>query len=142
MAALRTLRLNELLIYIMTVILPNRIKRLIFLSSLTALLIDIKEHDEETLHKLNVLLQICSHEKAMMLPISLRNFIWHNMTASQIMNTEVSVQDVRGLESGKLVQMVRSIVSTIPSWLKYSENYVIECDVENLLKNCGRLTPA
>ena len=136
MKTLRKLKLTILFAHFINKLLPNRIKRLVFLSSLTAILVDMKELNNETLHKLNTLLGLCMNDNAMKLPISMRDFIWHHMTPAQVLNTE-PIWDKLSTES--ISTMSSSIIKKMPSWLHYNKDMDIKRDVEYLLHNRSSL---
>ena len=137
MKTLHKLKLTILFARFLNKILSNRIKRLVFLSSLTAVLVDATELDNETLHKLNTLLGLCINDNAMRLPISMRDFIWHHMTLAQVLSTEPTWTD---LTEEKISSMTSSIMRKMPSWLHYSKEVDIKRDVECLLHNSNSIS--
>ena len=97
---------------------------------------DKKELNSETLHKLNTLLGLCVNDNAMKLPISMRDYIWHNMTPVEVLSADPSWDTVT-CES--IRKMTASVINKMPNWLRYSVDGDIKRDVEYLLRNRSNL---
>lgn len=110
--------------------LPNRTKRLVFLASLTARLKGSDTFDNETLHKLNKVMTLCSTESAMKLPVQLSRAIWRGKTSYEIFNADLHAG---ALETARIKEMAARAISAMPGWLRYADDSVIEQDVARLL---------
>lgn len=123
--------IRKMLISFLNAHLPNRTKRLVFLASLTARLKGSSTFDNETLQKLNKVMELGRTDSALKLPYELSRAIWHGQTSYQILNADVSsaTVDVRKKE------MAANVINTMPVWLRYGDDLEIEKDVERLLDN-------
>jgi hypothetical protein len=119
-----------------SILLPTRTKRLVFISSLTARFNGSNAVDKETMHKLNQMMKLCANEKAMELPILLGNVIWQGKTSSELCNGDVCKTEIT---TSNVKDMVTSIITVMPKWMKYGENGQIEKDVEQFLLNSKTL---
>jgi hypothetical protein len=100
--------LTKILHYFLSFILPNRIKRMIYLSSLAPILLDRKP-DISLASELNSNLRIASNYNALLLPMYLSRYIWND------------------------TDMVKhNIIDHVPFWLKYGCNCTIRNDLNIL----------
>ena len=108
-------------------LLPNKIKRLVFISSLAATIYDINNDDIETLHKLNLILNLCNDDGAMLLPVALGNIIWNH-------KNNLIVLDINNNDHNLTIKTtISDIINIMPKWLVYSDFDSIKKDVEKLL---------
>ena len=108
-------------------LLPNKIKRLVFISSLAATIYDINNDDIETLHKLNLILNLCNDDGAMLLPVTLGNIIWNH-------KNNLIVLDINNNDHNLTIKTtISDIINIMPKWLVYSDFDSIKKDVEKLL---------
>jgi hypothetical protein len=135
-AVLSKLRISNYFTCLINWALPNRTKRLLFLTSLASRFINMSNFNKETMHKLNSLLKLCNNERAMELPIALSNIIWHGKTSMELCHCDVCNVE---LSKELIKEMTSNILSLVPTWLKYSEDEDIKHDVEILLRNSRML---
>jgi hypothetical protein len=117
---------------ISSLVLPNRTKRLVFISSLTARFRGSNSVDKETLHKLNQMMKLCANEKAMELPVLFGSAIWQGKTSVEICNGDVCKTEIT---STNVKDMVANVVTVMPKCLKYGNDGQMEKDVEQFLLN-------
>lgn len=120
-------------LYLLGIVLPNRGKRLMVLTSLHARLVRDGVFHEETLSKLNQSLYLASSEKALELPASVYKQLWDAEQLKSIM------KDIDGQYDGETCllyddakKVSQSIIPLIPSWLRYDSNERMLQDVVNL----------
>ena len=113
--------------------LPNRLKRLVVLSCISAKVSEAVNLDNATLKKINDLFGLCGSEKAMELPILCREIIWNG----QVMCDVSRLISLDGkIEQEVVVQStVDNILSTMPDWLQYGRLGDTQKDLETLLRN-------
>lgn len=110
---------------ILKYIFPERIKRLIFMSSVISKLTDSKQLDAETLKRLNETLHICEFQNAMLLPMRYSHTLW---------NDEV-VHRANDDGTPDLDQQKAAILNQVPQWLIYNHKDM-ETDLVNILMYC------
>lgn len=126
-------------------ILPNRIKRLIFISSFIAHIKNTQNPDKDLLTKINTLFSLSSDADAMMLPIKLQQRIWHTVALKEVLQDKsIVVDDVGQISSYKFVKpqirtLSEDIIKIIPKWLKYGSNNQIRSDLITVFKNTDQL---
>lgn len=111
---------------------PNRTKRLIFVTSLSARLKDTQTLDNATLAKLNQVMVLSHTEDAMKLPVQLSRAIWNGKSAREIFNADLPKEM---LCRGRIKELASAAIAAMPAWLHYGEPNEIEYDVSRLLNN-------
>ena len=107
-------------LHLLGLILPNRGKRLLMLTSLHARLVRDGVFHTETLSKLNDSLFLASTEKALVLPASVYNELWDAEKVKSIMaeiNGKYNGDTCLLFDDAKRVS--QSFISLTPSWLRY-----------------------
>lgn len=120
-------------LYLLGLILPNRGKRLIMLTSLHARLVRDGVFHNETLSKLNQSLYLASSEKALELPASVYNQVWDAEKVKTILTEIDGKYDGETCllyEDAKKVS--QSIITLTPAWLRYDTEEGMLRDVLNL----------
>lgn len=113
--------------------LPDRTKRLIFISSLIANIKTDKEFDQKTLHKLNMVMQLASNESALKLPVQLSHAIWHGRDTFEKYNSAIPTDHKP--EKTTIADINHRILEAMPPWLRYGDDAVIEKDLCLLFNN-------
>jgi hypothetical protein len=114
--------------------LPPRMKRLVFLASLTARLRGSETFDDDTLRKLNKLMVLANSENALRLPIQLSRAIWNGKTAYEITHDTLQQGD-ESFGKERLKSLAHCVITAMPSWLRYGDDSDIEKDLNCLLGN-------
>lgn len=136
----------DLITSFLTRILPDRTKRLVLLSSLTARLRDTNFFDQCTIEKLNKLMVLASNPEAIGLPVHLSKVIWQGKDVKYIMHSCFLNQSVSLLANGdesarysniqlSITNTAMNIIDGMPSWLRYGKKDEIMNDIVNLLNN-------
>ena len=110
--------------------LPLRIKRLIFISSVFGNTTQ-KSVDQETLKRLNLVMQLASSEEALGFPVLLSHAIWRGketvyVDAKTFLNAD---------RNPEFVSCLKQIVESTPNWLRYDSNDGMENDLRQLFSN-------
>ena len=120
--------------------LPRRTKRMIFLTSLTALIKNTTSLSNETLHRLNELMGLAYEEKAMLLPAQYCSGIWCGKTFCEVCQKDISQS--KSLSTETLYEMVNHVYESMPQWLRYARDIDIQGDIARLLDNREKLLSA
>lgn len=110
--------------------LSQRMKRLVFLASLTARLKGEENLDAETLHKLNVTMELATRDNSLLLPAHLNKIIWSSMSAHNSIN-EIAIQG--DWTKTRIRRICQCVLLAMPCWLRYADDNDIARDVERLL---------
>lgn len=127
--------------------LPDRFKRMIFLSSLMAYIQGTKSPDKELINKLNQLLHLASSSNPVMVPPLFNQQIWKQIVPRNepLGKTGVTLAQLSEVQDYKIfTSQARSvsdrIIKNTPSWLKYGSNNQMRADLMKLLQGVGKLT--
>ena len=122
--------------------LPRRIKRLIYLSSILGVIEHVQQDpDLELIEKLNNVLKLAENANSYRLPIYVKSLIWKNMEQERgvLLNEQyIPVSDIKisdrmsYLDKTKLAEFFSF---RTPEWLKYGSEQLMENDVVNLIDN-------
>lgn len=110
--------------------LPNHLKRLVFLASISGAATGVREPDDEFISKLNSLMSLSeSGDSALKLPIYISNVIWKYRGNIE---QEISVlkDPMSGCDARK--ECIDKIINHTGSWLKYGESELIAKDMTTL----------
>lgn len=126
-------------------ILPNRTKRLIFVSSFIAH-IQVCEHaDRNLIAKINRLLHLSDDDFALFLPMQYHEKIWSKLNVEQLLHDKgfaiSNFNQIAEIEymSPKVRTLCEDIIKLMPEWLKYASNTQMRSDLIKLFKNIGDL---
>lgn len=134
---------------VLNTLLPDRIKRMIFISSLAAHIKEVSNPDKVLIGKLNKLLELSSSDGALKLPMSAHQRIWHNLEPNTIYastrQSDSPLTSLSELQSHRLPPQQLRIVSEqiikfTPDWLRYGSNRQIRSDLMRLFSNMGELS--
>jgi hypothetical protein len=130
-------------------IIPNRVKRLIFLSSLIAYIQGTEKPDTALAGKINRLLSLAHRETSIYTPSLIKDKIWPNIIArdTPIGQTGVALCDLCEIEDYRVnTYQARSISNQIighmPQALRYGSNRQMKSDLVTLLMNIPKLQHA
>lgn len=115
---------------LLNVCLPERMKRMMLVSSLAAYISRKKELDLSQLTKLNEDFKLCTLETALFFPVSISKALWHGRMISEVSKEMFQKADV---SEGKLSVIAQRIKASVPFWLRYDELQLSE-DIKHLLK--------
>lgn len=124
-------------------VLPNRTKRLIFVSSFLAHIQNCNSTDKSIISKLNTLLHLSGDDKALVLPMQLHERIWGDINIEKILHDKgIEVSNIDKIihvqfMSKKIRTLSEDIVKVMPEWLKYDSNTRMKTDLVKLFNNIG-----
>ena len=114
---------------------PNGTKRAIFIVSLYSRIKNLDTFQADLIHKLNTALVVSQDEKALEFPLLISKAVWHHKGTCQIFlindANEISTTDEKQIEN-----LAFRVLTTVPKWLKYSDDEVMRNDVMQILKVC------
>lgn len=110
---------------------PKRMKRLIFLASISGRFKEPDTFNNETLAKLNKVMEMGSRDAALMPAVHLSRAIWHGKTSREIIDDEPSM--ITGDET-RLDHAAKRIIAACPKWLRYGEDTEMLPDLIKLLR--------
>jgi hypothetical protein len=111
-------------------------RRMIFLSSIYGLVLDISRTDTENAEKLSRVLNIGRSVEGIEFPIAIKSVIWYNRI-SPYMEIEGRTVHIRDLSNPKISEedsrlIIDSILARMPSWLKYAKLSQMRYDLTKL----------
>lgn len=112
--------------------LPNRTKRLIFLASFSARVKEAQVLDNDTLKKLNEIMNIAGSEDALKLPVQLSKAIWDGQTVFAQCRP---LHQQGPLQEPTMQDLVQQIKNAMPKWLHYGREGDVEADLTRLLQH-------
>ena len=112
--------------------LPNRTKRIVFLTSLAGRLKEAFLLDEVVISGINKLFKLASSDAALEFPYDLSKVIWGGKTREDICRSSFNSNITFTFS---IASITRCIMEAIPSWLRYGSDKEIESDIELLLEN-------
>lgn len=121
----------------LSLIVPDRTKRAIFLTSFFARVKDGEESvDMETLVKLNKAMSLVKRDDALGLAVQLNRAIWHGMSSK-----ELCLDDLyqRELSPARLRLVCNKVMEAMPSWLRYSDESTIRSDLVQLFSTRAKV---
>ena len=123
--------------------LPKRLKRILFLSSLFAVIQQINEPSSALCVKLNRLFKMAGHPDSILLPMYIKSFIWSNISYKSEIILPDSVITVADLKEKILADRESIIVAwyfnnLAPTWLAYGSLKLMINDICSLLEHSKR----
>jgi len=109
----------------------DSIKRMVFTASLASKLSGRREIGQETLKKLNSIMQLSSTESDMLFPALVADVIWRGKTSIEICGTEITS---RHMSEEEIKDAVAHILQHTGNWLRYRNDQMIS-DARNVLLN-------
>ena len=114
-------------------------RRMIFLSSIYGLIMDITKPDASNAEKLSKVLNIGRTGKGIEFPIAIKSVIWYRCLDSslEVQGRTLHLRDLANPslseEDGSL--MVETIINIMPSWLRYAKRSQMVYDLQRLVKH-------
>ena len=118
---------------------PRKIKRMIFISTITGLVKRIQEPSEEHIQKINEIFQVTRNPDAMLMSIKVKNVVWKNINTSSIHCEHagtISLSEIltRELDSSDYKTIGHFFAEKAPSWLRYGSIELMCTDAIQLIK--------
>lgn len=120
--------------------LPSRMKRIVFLASLTAIAKNSNVPEKALIHKLNEVLQLsATGDAALKFPIHVSQLIWADKT---VFKTDIrQLTECHGTEQ-EAVLSAQNIATRLPDWFRYDAIPVVAKDIMALFKSDSCIFPA
>ena len=120
--------------------LPDKVKRMLFLTSLAAYVKDLKNPPLAALEKLNTLMLLSSNTSLLMFPIEIRSKIWADMTVKDLeehLGRTVTFQELRkgDLNAAQKRILTSMVIDKAPKCLIYGSNSRIRKDLYKMFDN-------
>jgi hypothetical protein len=113
-------------------ILPDRVKRLILLASLSGFICNKKVFTQETIRKLNSVMELGSNEGALIFSMQFSKVIWKNKIGESILYPEQTTPTMCIYSNDNVI---KQYTDKIPSWLKYADYQDMFNDIKKLFEN-------
>lgn len=114
--------------------LPARAKRLVFLACVFAYVTDMDMPSDETIHKLNKVLNLSHDDDAIKFPVMIRHVIWKSLDQPIILEDGREVKTFKDIiqtkEDQMFDQVVRILIDRAPAWTKYGSDKVVFNDLQ------------
>lgn len=117
-------------------IFPERMIRILFLSSLYSRLFKVEVLEDDIFHKVNEILSVCETDSALGVGMKLNRVFWDNVELGVIETQLIDGKIQIGKETKE--KIIREIIAKTPSWLRYSKEEM-QKDVGRLVDNRMRL---
>lgn len=127
---------NNFLITSTIGLMPDRMKRLIYVSSILAVVNNSLQLDRDMVVRLNEVLKLAHTTVASMrLPIQLSKVIWKN---SELFKTHFEALKQASLKDACAIDSIRIIVDATPDWMAYNTKEEIANDLITLFDHQNR----
>lgn len=122
-------------------LLPDRIKRMIFLASLNAKINNMRNPSVEALNKLNNVLALATNTKAMELPMEISYSIWSGFNTKELINRGFSCAGLPGINyramtSSQKLDLANCVIKNAPKWLRYNDATSMQTDLLKMFNEC------
>lgn len=119
--------------------LPAKIKRLVFLTSIYGYIKNQSNVSDEILHKLNIALSLSRDERAMRLPLVIKDVVWRDLDVKTFDEVGEVITDPRRsitymIKANHLDKLTEILIQYAPSWTIYGSQRLIKKDVRLLVK--------
>lgn len=118
--------------------LPRKIKRLVYVSSILALIDDIKAPSNEITRKLNVVLGLGSNDSSIALPMYIHSFIWstvikeHREEFDKFRLSIKSNQESGYPTTNSYKEVISFFCNNAPEWLRYGSAELLSQDLKTM----------
>jgi hypothetical protein len=118
---------------------PRRIKRLIFIASILALIDGNSEINKYLATKLNNILQIAYNDEALYFPMAIKSIIWKSIIKNPLLEISGKVYNILNISEIRtndpyLNNTSNFLISNMPAWLVYGSVDMMHHDIEVLFK--------
>lgn len=119
---------------------PKRFKRLIYISSILAIVKQIREPDQFLINKINDVFKIARYPDAMIFPMYIKSLIWFDLTEEtfiQINNRKIQITelDCQCFDNHDCEAIGQYFNRTAPSWIRYGSERLMVDDVVTLMRH-------
>lgn len=126
---------------------PVRMKRAMFLASLTAHIKKLTTQDEQVLSRLNALMELCDTQAAMRLPVTYESSIWGSFKADDLRSLNINANSLAevnfpALRASQARALAKRFMAHAPKYLHYGSNKTMQSDVMKLFRSMNDLSQA
>lgn len=118
---------------LLKILLPERLIRTLFITSLYTKLFNVKTLDIRIYHKVNKLLTVCNNDYACGAGMSLAKVFWNGVEL-QIVKSELNSENRVVLTKEAEEEIVSKIISRTPNWLIYNHADMV-IDIKKMIEN-------
>lgn len=118
---------------LLKILLPERLIRTLFITSLYTKLFNVKTLDIRIYHKVNKLLTVCNNDYACGAGMSLARVFWNGVEL-QIVKSELNSENRVVLTKEAEEEIVSKIISRTPNWLIYNHADMV-IDIKKMIEN-------
>lgn len=120
--------------------LPRRIKRMIFLASVTAIMAQESTDDKAIAAKLNSVLKIAYKDDAAILPMYIKKWIWSDMLKNPYVVVKTGRVEISKLQYANLAESDYSVLANFfkamaPQWLNYGSDALVTEDLRAVFRH-------
>lgn len=120
-------------------LLPRRMKRIVFLASLTAIAKETTVPDKWLIEKLNRSLSLCSTgDAALKLPIHCSQLIWSNQ---QVFKEDIQKLSASHEDDTGATESAERIATATPEWFSYDDRSTVIKDIIALFSQASCIFP-
>jgi hypothetical protein len=129
------------------VLMPVMFKRLMYISSLLAMIDGDKNSDETLACKLNDIFDLTHDPKSVAATMRIKNVIWKELEQNKTFIYCGKIIDLDNLQihshsAMDLESIANHVISMTPAWIRYASDNVMRYDIKKLLRNLGTLRAA
>lgn len=124
--------------FILSKLISNHGKRIIFITSLYFHVVRLERLRADALTKINSIMNLAANEKALYLPIAIREIVWNHTSIDDELSAELLDQEISAEKAHSLSQRV---VELSPEWVRYNKRDMLS-DVFDLISKGSQLAQA
>jgi hypothetical protein len=129
------------------ILMPVMFKRLMYISSLLAMIDGNKNSDEALACKLNAIFDLTHDPKSVVATMRIKNVIWKDLEQNKTFIYCGKIIDLDNLQidnhtSMDLELIANHVISKTPDWIRYASDNVMRYDIKKLLRNLSTLRTA
>lgn len=114
-------------------------KRVLYITSLYCYIVRFEKLKKEAILKLNRVMQVAHRDKAMELPMVMRQYVWNGTTIDTLLKENLADNI---LDLAEVRQLSERVVDMAPAWLHYAPRDKMISETSELLSNSALLAEA
>lgn len=115
---------------------PKKTKRLMYVSSLIAMIRGIKEPNEKISTQLNEIFKIAEYPDAILFPIYIKSFIWKELSKDEI---NILHDCYKNDKEETIMEYIDRLIYLAPDWIRYGSLDLIKTDTMMVLRNASKM---
>lgn len=117
----------------------NHGKRVLYITSLYCHVVRFERMQKDAIAKLNRVMQVAHRERAMDLPVAMRQYVWQDTSIDDLLNEDLLSGT---LTATKARDLSAKVVDLAPAWLRYGPRERMVQETFELLSKGGQLAAA